>query len=120
MAFRVKAEAVVLKVGSSEMYSYKGQIVPDSATNTAWLADAGLLEEIDLPQPVHVVEESRDETPVKAVESVGPVVVPPKAGPGSSAEAWRKYATDNGVQVDAGVDRAGVIAALENAGIATE
>jgi hypothetical protein len=45
---------------------------------------------------------------------------PPKAGAGSSAEAWSKFAASKGVDVPADAKRDDVIAALEAAGVPTE
>jgi hypothetical protein len=42
---------------------------------------------------------------------------PPKAGPGSGVEAWRTYATDNGVEVAEDASRSEVIEAAEKAGL---
>jgi len=46
--------------------------------------------------------------------------VPPRRGSGSSAQAWREYATSVGVEVDPEASREDVIAALEKAGKPTE
>jgi hypothetical protein len=71
-----------------------------------------------------------DEVPAWAAERVGDHVweddaadsdgPPPKAGKGSSADAWVAYAQDNGVDVDADAKRDDIIAALEAAGVPTE
>lgn len=45
---------------------------------------------------------------------------PPKAGRGSSTEAWVAYAEGNGVAVDDGLSRDEIIAAVERAGVPTE
>jgi len=44
---------------------------------------------------------------------------PPQAGPGSAKEKWVAYAEEHGVDVD-GLDKAGIIAELEEAGVAVE
>jgi hypothetical protein len=46
--------------------------------------------------------------------------IPPRGGSGSSAQAWREYATGVGVEVDPEASREDVIAALEKAGKPTE
>ena len=45
---------------------------------------------------------------------------PPKAGKGSGEDKWRAYAEEHGVDVSGADDRAGVIDALEAAGVPTE
>jgi hypothetical protein len=45
---------------------------------------------------------------------------PPRAGAGSSVEAWRTYAADNGVKVKDDASRAAVIEAVEKAGLPVE
>lgn len=55
-----------------------------------------------------------------------PLVIPPKAGAGSSADAWRDYATKAtaraglNIEFDAEASRGDIIAALDDAKIATE
>lgn len=44
---------------------------------------------------------------------------PPQAGPGSAKEKWVAYAEEHGVDVD-GLDKAGIIAELEEAGVPVE
>lgn len=44
---------------------------------------------------------------------------PPRAGRGSSTEAWAEYAASHGVPVAEGADRASIIAACEAAGVPT-
>lgn len=41
---------------------------------------------------------------------------PPKAGPGSGAALWAEYAAEHGVDVE-GLNKAGIIAALADAGV---
>lgn len=53
----------------------------------------------------------------EADDTAGP---PPKAGKGSSKEAWVEYATAHGVELDPEATRDAIIAALEAAGIPTE
>lgn len=45
---------------------------------------------------------------------------PPKAGPGSSREAWAAYADANGFEVDPEDGRDEIIAGLDEAGISTD
>jgi hypothetical protein len=51
-----------------------------------------------------------------AAASDGP---PPQAGPGSAKEKWVAYAEEHGVDVD-GLDKAGIVAELEEAGVPVE
>jgi hypothetical protein len=44
------------------------------------------------------------------------VEVPPRSGPGSGAQAWREYATSQGVEVADDASREEVISALKSAG----
>lgn len=46
--------------------------------------------------------------------------VPPKAGQGSSAEAWTEYAKTHGVDIQDGAKRDEIITALTAAGVPTE
>lgn len=127
VAYRVKAVTAVVKVGGTEKYLHRGSIVPSAATNVEHLLAVGLVEEVNLlPSDVAEVD-SREEV---SGEQSGPEVLqssdedlpepPAKAGPGSSAEAWRNYASAIGVEVSGNADRAEVIAALEAAGKPTE
>jgi hypothetical protein len=52
-----------------------------------------------------------------AVLGVADVVVPPRAGRGSSVEAWETFAAAHQVAIPAGADRAAIIAACEGAGL---
>lgn len=126
MPYRVKAAAAVVKIGSSERYLYRGAVVPSAATNLEHLLDIGLLEEFEL---LEVAGELVDEAPQGAGddEQQGddgkqsePVTVPPKAGAGASAEAWRNYAKAIEVEVADDASRDAVIAAIEAAGKPTE
>lgn len=45
---------------------------------------------------------------------------PPKAGKGSSTDAWANYAERHGVQVELDAGREDIIAACEQAGVPTE
>lgn len=79
-------------------------LLPDGSTLPDW-AD-GLVGK-------HALRDVRGEQ-VPAVEMDRPK--PPKrSGPGSSAAAWRNYASKNGVDVADDADRDEVIAALEAA-----
>lgn len=57
-----------------------------------------------------------DEAVDDAGEGDGP---PPKAGPGSGAAPWAVYAAKRGVDVE-GLNKAGIIAALADAGVPVE
>lgn len=48
-----------------------------------------------------------------------PVEIPPRAGQGSGREKWADYAAAKGVTVDDEASRDEIIAALDNAGVAT-
>lgn len=48
------------------------------------------------------------------------IPLPPKAGPGASAAAWRAYAGAHGVEVPEDAKRDDIIAALEAASVPTE
>lgn len=122
MAYRVKAVTAVIKVGGTEKYLNRGSFVPSAATNIEHLLAVGLLEEVELLE----VDEPVDEAPKgdgdgpKDGEQSEPVTVPPKAGAGASAEAWRNYAKSIEVEVADDASRDAVIAAVEAAGKPTE
>lgn len=136
MTYRVKAAAAVVKIGGTERYLYKGNIVPEAATNAEHLAQIGLLEEVellevpeadspeDLPPIPPVVPGGAEQPPTPPADAGDGVQLevapPPKAGQGSSAEAWRNYAVGLGVEVADDAPRDDVIAALEAAGKPTE
>lgn len=133
--YRVKAPVVKVSIGSPDgnrvaRILRAGAIVPAgvAAESLEKLAERGFIEEADdaeedepeapaQPEPLPPV--SGDESPAVDSEQFE-VAAPPKAGPGSSAEAWRTYAASIGVDVDAGASRDDVIAALEAAGKPTE
>lgn len=50
----------------------------------------------------------------------GTSTLPPKSGRGSSDDAWRTYAGNNGVEVADDAKRDDIIAALNEAGVPTE
>lgn len=50
---------------------------------------------------------------------VGPVTLPPQAGPGSGVEAWAAYAVSHGVEVKPDAKKAEVLASLKAAGVPT-
>lgn len=144
MTYRVKAAAAVIKIGGTEQYLYRGNIVPAAATNAEHLAQIGLLEEITLLEVPEA--DSPEDEQQSALQGTGgsgdgsgvvqlpaqpgqepqappvtePPVLPAKAGPGSSAEAWRNYAAALEVTVPADASREYVITALETAGKPTE
>lgn len=45
---------------------------------------------------------------------------PPKAGAGSSTDAWAKYAADNGVDVEEGASRDAIISACSDVGVSVD
>lgn len=144
MTYRVKAVTAVIKIGGSERYLHRGAIVPSAATNIEHLLAVGLLEEISLLEvpeadspedeqqsalqgtggsgdgsgAMQLPAQSGQEPPAPPVTE--PPVLPAKAGPGSSAEAWRNYAAALEVDVPADASREYVITALETAGKPTE
>lgn len=138
MTYRVKAAAAVVKIGGTERYLYKGNIVPEAATNAEHLAQIGLLEQVDLLEvPVAAAAEAVAQTSPEDTSGAGQpsappadagdgdggqlaVAPPPKAGQGSSAEAWRTYAAAVGVEVAGDASRDDVITAVEAAGKPTE
>lgn len=137
MTYRVKAAAAVIKIGGTEQYLYRGNIVPAAATNAEHLHRIGLLEEftlLEVPEAdstedelLAVVQGNADGDPgaeqppaQTGQEQTDPPAPPAKVGPGSSAEAWRTYAKAVGVEVPSDADRAAVIAALEADGKPTE
>lgn len=126
MAYRVKAVTAVIKIGGTEKYLNRGSFVPSAATNIEHLLAVGLLEEVEL---LEIVGELVDETPQGDGDDQKqgddgkqsePVTVPPKAGAGASAEAWRNYAKSIEVEVADDASRDAVIAAVEAAGKPTE
>lgn len=133
--YRVKAPVVKVSIGSPDgnrvaRILRAGAIVPDgvAAESLEKLAARGFLEEVDdaeeaepeVPaQPEPPAPVSGDESPAAESEQLE-VAAPPKAGPGSSAEAWRVYAAGLGVDVADDASRDDVIAALEAAGKPTE
>lgn len=73
----------------------------------------------DVPEDVarqigaHAWEDGEHPYPASGSEAGGP---PPKAGAGSSVDAWAAYAADQGVEVPEDAKRDEIIAALEAAG----
>lgn len=125
MAYRVKAVTAVIKVGGTEKYLNRGSFVPSAATNIEHLLAVGLLEEVELLEvaaPVDEAPQGDDDDPKQGDdgEQPEPVTVPPKAGAGASAEAWRNYAKAIEVEVADDASRDAVIAAVEAAGKPTE
>lgn len=137
--YRVKAPVVKVSIGSLDgnriaRILRAGAIVPDgvAAESLEKLAARGFLEELeipvadspgDLPPTVPVIPVGGEQPPAGPAASgdeQGTVSPPPKAGQGSSAEAWRTYAAAVDVEVPADASRDDVIAALEAAGQPTE
>lgn len=132
--YRVKAPVVKVSIGSPDgnrvaRILRAGAIVPDgvAAESLEKLAARGFIEELEIPE----ADSLQDLLPAVPVVPVGDeqqsdedgkqsAAAPPKAGPGSSAEAWRTYAAGVGVEVEADASRDDVIAALKAAGKPTE
>lgn len=138
--YRLKAPVVKVSIGSPDgnrvaRILRAGAIVPDgvAAESLEKLAARGFLEEVeipeadspeDLPPIVPTVPGGSEQPPADPTGSADSEQLeaspPPKAGQGSSAEAWRTYAAGLGVEVADDASRDDVIAALESAGKPTE
>lgn len=100
MGARLSVNVVVLGPSGEPRAFLEGDTVPD------WAADQ---------IGPHCFEDS-DDTEGGSAEGTPP----PKAGRGSSLEAWSAYAEAQGVNIDDDAKREDIIAACEAAGVPTE
>lgn len=98
-------------------------VVVHSPAGTVWCL-AGEVPADDIAALIlnpSVWAEGEQEEPVVEQEQVQPEEVaasqqePPRSGKGASAESWRAYAQEIGVDVDESAGRDDVIAAVDNA-----
>lgn len=108
MARTLTAGVIVHHPGSGDPHFLPtGSALPDWA--------AGLVGDHVLSAPGNGETEKSE----VASSDSGPPKPPRRSGPGSSAKAWRTYATEQGIGVEGDADRDTVIAALDTAGIPT-
>ncbi|MCV7354491.1 hypothetical protein [Mycolicibacterium fluoranthenivorans] len=125
MAKKIGEFAVYVQDGEGAVHGFlPGQVVP------AWAAkqmgdhcfaqeggEGSADEPVDEP-PAPPVDPGDAEDPADPDEE--PAGPPPRHGAGSGEPAWRKYAEDNGVDVDGISKRDDIIAAVADAGVPVE
>lgn len=94
-----------------------GEVPPEVA---ALITNPAAWEGGQVPAMQSAPDSPAPEVPEPDGPGAPPMDPPPKAGRGSSVEAWAAYAAANGVEVPADAKRDDIVAALAAAGVKVE
>lgn len=83
------------------------------------LSPPGLPTAVDVPDDQEAAYRAHGWRTFDASEAAAESGPPPRAGRGSSADAWAHYAAEHGVTIADGAGRDEIIAACEAAGVPT-
>lgn len=103
------AENVVVHSPAGTVWCLAGEVPADDIA--ALILNPSVWAEGEQEEPVF---EQEQVPPVQPEEAAAPQE-PPRSGKGASAESWRAYAQEIGVDVDESAGRDDVIAAVDNA-----